>query len=180
MADFLEVLIEDGRWRGADFAGVSRRAARAALEAAGIDPGLVTVSALGCDDSRISGLNKRFRGRSGPTNVLSFPAFPATPESPLTGRDLMGQSSPVFIGDIAVAYETVSSEASSLGLAVSSHLAHLVAHGCLHMLGYDHESDADARVMESLEAGILEGLGIPSPYAASGRVLTMESAYATS
>ncbi|MCC7266462.1 MAG: rRNA maturation RNase YbeY [Caulobacteraceae bacterium] len=103
------------------------------------------------DDPTIRDLNARFRGKDYATNVLSFPA-PPNPER--------------HLGDIALAHGVCAREAAEQGKLLAHHLQHLVAHGVLHLLGYDHETDPDAEVMEGLEREILAGLGVPDPYAA--------------
>jgi probable rRNA maturation factor len=108
------------------------------------------VTILLADDATVQDLNARFRGKDAPTNVLSFPA-PAT-------------AAP-HLGDIALAYGVCSREAQAQGKPLAHHLMHLTAHGVLHLLGYDHQSDADAEAMEALERKILAGLGVPDPYA---------------
>ncbi|SEE08968.1 probable rRNA maturation factor [Rhizobiales bacterium GAS191] len=105
------------------------------------------------DDAAIAALNGRWRGKDGPTNVLSFPA-PPPPSSEI----------PHFLGDIVLAFETLEREANSEGKAVEQHLAHLVVHGFLHLLGHDHEEDEEASRMETLETGILATIGIADPY----------------
>jgi probable rRNA maturation factor len=105
------------------------------------------------DDAAIRALNNRWRGLDKPTNVLSFPA-PAA---------LQGDS-PVHLGDIAIAYETVAREAESEGKPLAHHLSHLAVHGFLHLLGYDHESEPEAEAMEQQERAILARLRIPDPY----------------
>lgn len=107
-------------------------------------------------DAEVATLNGTYRGKPKPTNVLSFPASPSPPGVPEQGRR--------FLGDIIVARETVLAEAAEQKIPAVNHLQHLVVHGLLHLLGYDHESDDDADKMESLETGILAGLGIPDPY----------------
>jgi probable rRNA maturation factor len=109
------------------------------------------VTLLLTDDATIRDLNRRFRAQDKPTNVLSFPA-PQNPER--------------FLGDIALAYGVCAREAEEQGKPLGHHLQHLVAHGVLHLLGYDHESDAQADEMEGLERAVLAGLGIPDPYLA--------------
>ena len=113
--------------------------------------GAAVVAVLLADDDTVADLNQRFRGKAGPTNVLSFPA-PANPE---------GQ-----IGDIALAYGVCAREALEQGKSLKDHLIHLSVHGVLHLLGYDHETDGDAEAMEALERSILETLGVSDPYAA--------------
>lgn len=106
------------------------------------------VSVLFADDAAVRALNRTWRGKDAPTNVLSFPA-PAG----------LGA-----VGDIALALETVVAEARDRGKPVSDHAAHLIAHGFLHLLGYDHEADADAERMEARERAIMAELGLPDPY----------------
>ena len=107
------------------------------------------------DDSGIRSLNRDWRGIDKPTNVLSFPAATAPARS----------GEPRMLGDIAIAYETTRREAGNENKPFADHLSHLAVHGFLHLVGYDHENDADAETMESLERTILAGLGVPDPYA---------------
>jgi probable rRNA maturation factor len=125
-----------------------------ALAAAAADTGAAgSVSLLLGDDAAISQLNMQFRGKEGPTNVLSFP--------PAQG-DQTGDN---FLGDIALAVETIVEEAQFQGKRFEHHAAHLAVHGFLHLLGYDHANDADAQLMESRERAILASIGIADPYA---------------
>lgn len=112
-----------------------------------------TVSILLGDDAAISQLNEQFRGKKGPTNVLSFPPAQA------------GEGGEGFLGDIALAAETIVVEAEFQGKRFEHHAAHLVVHGFLHLLGYDHENPADAEAMEARERAILVSIGIADPYA---------------
>ncbi|HTR14821.1 MAG TPA: rRNA maturation RNase YbeY [Roseiarcus sp.] len=111
------------------------------------------VSLLLADDARLQSLNANWRGLDKATNVLSFPA--ASPERISDGR---------LLGDIAIAYETVEREAGSAGEALGDHYRRLVAHGFLHLIGYDHQTDEEAERMESLERRILARLGVRDPY----------------
>lgn len=112
------------------------------------------VSLLFCDNEGIRRLNLSYRGKDKPTNVLSFPAGPV-PAPPGHG---------VFLGDIAIARETVVEEAVEQGKPVRDHTAHMIVHGLLHLLGYDHETPEEAEAMEGLELTILGALGIENPY----------------
>ncbi|MFT3728500.1 MAG: rRNA maturation RNase YbeY [Terricaulis sp.] len=112
------------------------------------------VSVLLGDDRAIAGMNKEFRGKDGSTNVLSFP--PVMPDPPGPEH---------FFGDIALAVETIVEEAQFQGKSFENHAAHLVVHGFLHLLGYDHESNEDAVRMETREREILASIGIADPYA---------------
>ena len=119
------------------------------------------VSLLLCDDARIREINRDWRGLDKPTNVLSFPAAP---------RAMLAKSAAV--GDIAIAYETVAREAVDEAKSFRDHYMHMVLHGFLHLLGYDHETDAEAEEMEGLEISILAGLGVADPYATLDMDLT--------
>jgi probable rRNA maturation factor len=158
MPDVLEAVVEDRRWEAAPIPPVAERAARAVLQAVGRDPGLHEVALLLCDDARIAALNGAFRGRASPTNVLSWPAFHGTVPEP-------EQDEPLFLGDLALGYETCAREAAEAGIALGDHAVHLVVHGILHLLGHDHVDDAEAEAMEAAEARVLAGLGIADPYA---------------
>jgi probable rRNA maturation factor len=129
---------------------VVARAIRAADEAAGPVHGVVGV--LIEDDAAIRELNRRWRGVDKPTNVLSFPTAGAP------------SIAPRHLGDIAISYETAIREAQAQARPFAHHLAHLAVHGFLHLLGYDHQSDAAAEEMEDLERKILARLGIADPY----------------
>ncbi len=125
-----------------------------ALAAAATEEGVRgTVSVLLGDDAAIAALNAQFRGKKGPTNVLSFP--PARP----------GEAGDGFLGDIALAAETIVEEANFQGKRFENHAAHLVVHGFLHLLGYDHNEPAEAERMEARERAILAVVGIEDPYA---------------
>jgi probable rRNA maturation factor len=150
----IEVEIEDDAWTLAlpDAVAVAERAGTVVLDEieptnGGEDQGVVV---LLTSDEAVAELNEQFRGKTGPTNVLSFPAS-ANPEN--------------HLGDIALAHGVCSREAAEQGKSLEQHLAHLVVHGVLHLLGYDHETDHEAEAMEALERSILESLGVPDPYA---------------
>lgn len=160
----VDVVIEDARWEAQGLEALSARASDAALAHLGLDPGVWQIAVLGCDDARIAALNADFRGKPVPTNVLSWPsdergaAGPGeVPERPSPGGD-------PELGDIAIAFETTAREAEERGLALADHTAHLVVHAVLHLLGYDHEDDRDAALMERLEVEILASLGVADPY----------------
>ena len=115
------------------------------------------VSLVFTDDAHIRALNRQYRGQDRPTNVLSFPAAPLVP----------GRFGPP-LGDIVLARETIAAEAANQGLKFADHLTHLIIHGFLHLLGYDHETESEAIVMEGLETAILGSLEIADPHAGSG------------
>ena len=143
-------------WKAAlpDAAQRARAAARAALAAAGwkAGPAGAELSLVLGDDLAVRALNRDWRGQDKPTNVLSFPGGAAPP------------GTPALIGDVVLAFETVSREAAAQGKPLADHLAHLVVHGVLHLIGYDHVAAPAARRMERLEIAVLAGLGIADPY----------------
>ena len=149
----LEILVESELWKREPAAQGTVAAAVLAASAEAALPRGAEVSVVLTDDAAIQALNRRWRGRDAATNVLSFPA-----PRPRAGPAPM-------LGDIVVAFETLAREAEGEGKAFSAHLAHLVVHGFLHLLGFDHENDADADDMEARERAILAALGIRDPYA---------------
>src|SRR5258706_10803110 len=167
-----EVLVVADCWQTEpDAEAVIHRAIATAAETvnAGLSTGLHTslgeaeLAVMLTDDTGIRTLNCNWRGIDKPTNVLSFPAL--QPErAPKPG------DAPRMLGDIAIAYETMRREADEEQKPFDHHLSHLAVHGFLHLIGYDHENDADAEAMESLETEILAQLGIPDPYADRDRM----------
>jgi probable rRNA maturation factor len=146
-------------WRGRlpDVARRSTVAARAALAAAGtIFDGPAELSIVLADDALLRGLNNEWRGVDKPTNVLAFPALAAA----------AAPGAPRLLGDVVLAFETVAREAVEQDKPLGDHLAHLVVHGVLHLLSFDHQTAADARRMEALEIAVLGRLGIADPYRA--------------
>ncbi|WP_294533790.1 rRNA maturation RNase YbeY [uncultured Rhodoblastus sp.] len=119
------------------------------------------VSLLFCDDAAIRELNRRFRGQDKPTNVLSFP-----------GPDPIETAT--FLGDIAIARETVAREALEQGRSLEQHCRHMIVHGFLHLLGYDHEAEEEAEAMEAMEIRILRKLGVDDPYREDRRKETID------
>jgi probable rRNA maturation factor len=139
----------------ADAISLTDRAARLALLRAEA-PAQAVVDITLADDDTQRGLNRSWRGKDAPTNVLAFPAAdPAVPVPP---------GAPLLLGDIILAFETVRREAAEQHKPFEDHLRHLVVHGVLHLLGYDHIDTADAVAMEAREIAILAELGVPNPY----------------
>jgi probable rRNA maturation factor len=152
------IAVEAGVWPPeAELRALARRAVLAAVEVVegtSTGPGLAPSSVRGrelsllfTDDAGIRRLNGEFRGQDKPTNVLSFP-----------------QAGPL-LGDVILAAETVRAEAALVRKPIEAHMAHLIIHGLLHLLGFDHEEDADAETMEALERAALAKIGLPDPYA---------------
>lgn len=119
------------------------------------------VVVLFTDDETVHRLNKAFRGKDAPTNVLSFPSGDDFDDPDVA----LAHAGPVHIGDIALAWETCYREAEEKGIALKDHATHLILHGVLHLFGYDHVEDSDAMIMERLETELLTGMGIADPHA---------------
>jgi len=151
----IEVEVEDPAWTAA-LPGAAAVAERAAAAALGTVEGDVVV--LLTDDAAVQDLNGRFRDRDRPTNVLSFPAADMT---------IPGQAP--HLGDLVLAYGVCAAEAEAQGKTLADHLAHLTVHGVLHLLGRDHEGEAEAEAMEAEERTILATLGVADPYRADAQ-----------
>ena len=154
-----EVMVVADCWHAEpDAKTVILRAINAAAGMVDTGVGEAELAVMLTDDAGIRTLNNNWRGQDKPTNVLSFPAL-----QPPAGR--APQDAPRMLGDIAIAYETVRREADDEQKPFDHHLSHLAIHGFLHLVGYDHEKNADAEAMETLEREILARIGIPDPYA---------------
>ena len=153
-------------WRGllADPAGLCAATLRAACAAAAPALAAAEISLVLADDAFVRTLNRDWRGKDRPTNVLSFAALDdVSPDRPPEAPPASDE--PLLLGDIVLAFETVAAEAAAQGKPFADHLRHLLVHGLLHLLGYDHETnEEDAQRMEALETRILAGFGIPDPY----------------
>lgn len=150
----IDVNLAAPAWRRvADLENLAKACVRQSLAASGAAlASNCEVSVTFCDDETIRVLNAEWRGKDQATNVLSFPTPGAIDRKPL-------------LGDVIIAYETVTREAEEQGKTLRAHAAHMVAHGFLHLIGYDHETPADAERMEALERKIASALGFPDPYA---------------
>jgi probable rRNA maturation factor len=152
----IEIAVPSARWRRAlpkveEHAEIAARAALVGVKLPRAK--MLELSLVLGDDSLVRRLNRRWRGKDRPTNVLSF----ASDEDVADGRALL-------LGDVVLAYETVAREAAAQGKSLAAHLAHLVAHGVLHLLGFDHQEDDEAERMERRERRVLARLGIADPY----------------
>ena len=158
----VDCIIEDDRW--SDIEDLAAIATDATLNRLGLEPAVFEISILACDDTRIAALNADFRNKPKPTNVLSWPSDERAaavdgemPFPPQIGPDNE-------LGDIAIAYDTCAREANAAGKPMRDHTIHLLVHGTLHLLGFDHERDRDATLMEGLETEILGKMGLRDPY----------------
>lgn len=145
---------------------VARRSIAAALSARSLrwkrlrQAGKLALDFTLDNDRNLRHLNKRYRGKDKPTNVLSFTTF----DEDVFVKDVPSNY-PWILGDVVLALETIKREAKEQNKNLSQHYCHMIVHGVLHLFGFDHEKDRDARVMEKLEREILAGLGLPDPYA---------------
>ena len=178
-----EIIVDDENWLtiSKDFAFAGRAAllalAQPPRDHAIKSPHHLAVIMLS-DDHSVQGLNKTYRGKDQPTNILSFPASPAPNDQPHDGPDddfetgqsggspdePDGDNEPPHIGDAILAYDTVIAEAKRDGIPLENHISHLIIHGVLHLLGYDHEAKTEAEAMEALEVQLLQQLNIADPY----------------
>lgn len=156
----------DTPWPTEDWEALATRAATAALERTPHvelvkGPATIEISVRLAVDAEIQQLNAQYRHKDKPTNVLSFP---------MVQRDLLdtiaqnSDDGEVLLGDIVLAYETCAREAEHKGIGLSDHVTHLIVHGTLHLLGYDHLEDREAAAMEAIEVDALAALGLSDPY----------------
>lgn len=158
----IEIVIEDDRWADHALQSLADEAGGGVEQALQLGSDW-EVCVMACDDARIADLNAEFREKPAPTNVLSWPSEERGAE--VDGGDPDKPEGPdPELGDIAIAYETCLREAQELGKSFEDHVTHLLVHGILHLLGYDHIRDQDATLMEALETKILGKLGISDPY----------------
>lgn len=158
---WIDIAIDGGDWGKAlpDYDALCRAAIEAAVSAGAEcedeDEAQWEISVLLTDDAAVQTMNKNWRAQDKPTNVLSFAAPPS---------DDLPDGAPLLLGDIVLAFETLVQEAQAQNKPLADHFSHLMVHGMLHLLGFDHESEAQAHEMEPLEVAVLAGLGIGSPY----------------
>ncbi len=149
------IAVEDEAWNAIPgLEHLTRATVAAAFAVTGVEEAGFDASILFADDAAMAALNGKWRGKAHATNVLSFPAE----DMPLPD----GEARP--LGDIILASGVVAREAAQQGKSLPDHTTHLIIHGLLHLLGYDHQDDGEAREMEGLETEILKGLGISDPY----------------
>lgn len=150
----IDIDIVEPSW--GDVAGIVNRSAAATLDHLGVDGSNIELAIRMSNDEEVQRLNNEYRGNNKPTNVLSFEAD--VPDQKLP------EQYPRLLGDVILAYETVREEAVNQEKSLENHLSHLIVHGVLHLVGYDHQDQTSAQSMETLEISILEGLGIANPY----------------
>ena len=160
------VLSAEPLWgAGTDWAALATRAVTAAFGAtphgglATVDP-TIEISIRLTDDAEVQTLNRDYRHKDAPTNVLSFPMIAPDLLDTVANTD----DGEVLLGDIVLAYETCAREAADKGITLQDHVTHLIVHGTLHLLGYDHQGQVEAEAMEQIERDVLATLGIADPY----------------
>jgi probable rRNA maturation factor len=154
----ISIDVRDAIWGSVSFdvTGLCRTAAVEAVASAEKTSGEVEISVVLADDDFVRELNKTWRNKDMPTNVLAFPCS--------AGDDYLGAGAERLLGDVIVAFQTAQREADEMKLPLEHHFAHLIVHGVLHLCGYDHMDDGDAAKMEELEVEALARLGIGDPY----------------
>ena len=162
----VEVLIEEEAWNVQGLRRISLEAFREVMLYFEYDQSEFEVSILGCDDKKIKALNEGFLLKDSATNVLSWPARERRPEIAGTPPTRLDHTIDIFVGDIAISYETCWHEATKVGKNFALHVSHLLIHGMLHLMGFDHQNDADATVMEGIETEILGKMGMDVQYVA--------------
>lgn len=160
----VDCIIEDSRWDDLALEDLAIKASDATLDRLGLEPSIFDISLLACDDARIAVLNADFRDKAKATNVLSWPSVERAAMTPGEMPVLPSPGPDAELGDIAIAYDTCAREAADQQKPMSAHVTHLLVHGTLHLLGFDHENSPDAALMEGLEVEILGKLGLPDPY----------------
>lgn len=159
-------LSRENPWPEADWDGLALRAAQAAVERTphgqlATTPAAVEISVRLTSDAEVHALNRQYRGKDRPTNVLSFPMV--QPDL-LQTVSLNSDDGELLLGDVVLAHGVCAAEAAERGISVEDHAAHLLVHGVLHLLGYDHMTDDEAESMEEVERQALGTLGIADPY----------------
>ncbi len=167
MTEIVDLVIEDERWSSIGLGALAERAASLALTHADCPTHGYEIGLLACNDARILELNAEYRGKDRATSVLSWPTFDLAsaldgnkPKSPPNPSNLWAET----LGDLAISYDTCAKEALEQRLSLHDHATHLILHGCLHLLGYDHQREGDAALMEGLESKALATIGIADPY----------------
>ncbi len=168
--DIAQVIMEDERWQTCDLPALANRAFAPIFKGHSLNPNLWSIGVLGCDDTRITALNATFRDKPKPTNVLSWPTFALSPAQ--AGQIPANSGFEDSLGDIALAYETVlgetqnnnNTETHPIKMSFNDYVCYLLIHGCLHLLGYDHETSEDAAAMHHREKEYLAVLQINHPF----------------
>ena len=158
-------VISEAQWLSGDLTAAAERAVVRTITATPYGelatiPAILEISVRLTSDSEVQTLNRQYRGKDMPTNVLSFPMV----QPDLIGSVANTDDGEVLLGDIVLAHQTCGREAVERGVSLEDHATHLIVHGVLHLLGYDHMTDADAEAMEAIEQSVMATLGLHDPY----------------
>lgn len=162
-AVLIEAPWDAGDWEKLGEAAVRAAVARTPYAAMASSPASIEVAIRLTSDDEVHALNHQYRGKDKPTNVLSFPMIQPDLLDTVTDNSDDGE---VLLGDIVLAHGICATEAQERGIPIESHASHLIVHGCLHLLGFDHQGDAEAEAMEAIERDVLAALGLHDPYPA--------------
>ena len=160
----IEVVVDNDCWEELDVVSLAHQGFVSVMQHFELDPEIYDVEMLACDDPCIAKLNSNFRGIKKSTNVLSWPSADRSPKNERQFPPKMAPSGEGFLGDIAISYDTCLREVKGSERKIEHHVSHLIVHAVLHLIGYDHENDTDALLMETIEVEILRKMGITSPY----------------
>lgn len=161
VAVLIEAPWDAGEWETIGEAAVRAAVARTPFAALADSPASVEFAIRLTSDDEVHALNRQYRGKDKPTNVLSFPMIQPDLLETVTANSDDGE---VLLGDIVLAHGICAAEAQERGIPIESHASHLIVHGCLHLLGFDHQGDAEAEAMEAIERDVLAALGLHDPY----------------
>jgi probable rRNA maturation factor len=162
----IEFINESKKWGKKKSVAIANQAVNSTLVHLNLDPDKFEIAILACDDKKIQELNSKFRGINKKTNILSWPEKDLSPKvsgtMPMKPEPINRE--PMFLGNLAISFEFIVKEAEKLNKDFYNHLYHLISHGTLHLLGFVHELELDAKIMENKEREILSKVGIVDPY----------------
>ena len=165
----INILINDLRWSKTKLQDTCERSFGLAMSVSDEMNFNPEVSILACNDKEICELNEKFRGQNSPTNILSWPEYELKSEipgqPPRKMKAVVEEASRLtFIGNLAISFDRCSTESKESEITFDDHMTHILLHGCLHLLGFDHQNDLDANLMEGMEINLLSSIGIKNPY----------------
>lgn len=156
----VELIVEEPKWEMLELSVITYSACKAAIKYAKVRSDKCVIAVLACSDARISELNFRFRSVNKPTNVLSWPTISEVAKFPHENQ----KTHLPHLGDIALAWETCSKEAKEWKRNLEAHASHLIIHACLHLMGFGHKNNIEAKKMQQIEIEALASIGISNPY----------------
>ncbi|MDC0604148.1 rRNA maturation RNase YbeY [Amylibacter sp.] len=165
MINIADIMIEDNRWSDFGLQAIANKTFGIVFNALNLS-NKWEISVLACNDAKITQLNFEYRNKAQTTNVLSWPTYNLKSKviGQIPNKPELSDYEENLLGDIAISFDTCEREAIERNIVFKDHTIHLLVHGCLHLLNYDHINDADALIMEKLEARLLKKMGIADPY----------------